>query len=57
MTNAEILKILQQKRKITAFAQYLGMTKAGVFALLKNEKKQYNQYGNYIEFIKKEYEK
>lgn len=56
MTNAEILKVLQKRRKVSDFARFLGMTNAGVYALLKNNKKQYNQYGNYIEFLKKEYE-
>lgn len=57
MTNLEILIQLQNKRKISAFARFLNMSKAGVYALLKNDKQQYNQYGNYIEFIKKEFEK
>ncbi|MDE6142032.1 MAG: hypothetical protein K2G03_05460 [Bacilli bacterium] len=57
MTNSEILKVLQSKRKVKAFADFLGMSRMGVFKLLKNEKKQYNQYGNYIEFIKREYER
>lgn len=55
MTNAEILAVLQKKRKITAFARFLGMTTPGVYALLKNNKKQYNQYGNFMEFIKQDY--
>ena len=55
MTNQEILTALQNKRKISAFAKFLGMTTAGVYALLKNNKKQYNQYGNFIEFMKQDY--
>lgn len=55
MTNSEILAVLQKKRKITAFARFLGMTTPGVYALLKNSKKQYNQYGNFMEFIKQDY--
>ena len=55
MTNQEILTALQKKRKITAFAKFLGMTTPGVYALLKNDKKQYNQYWNFIEFIKQDY--
>lgn len=57
MTNNDILKTLKSRRKVTAFAKFLGMSTAGVYALLKNDKQQYNQYGNYIEFIKKEFEK
>ena len=57
MTNKEILQALQHKRKVSAFAKFLNMTTAGVYALLKSEKPQYNQYGNYIEFIKQEFEK
>ena len=56
MTNAEILKVLQKHRKVSDFARFLEMTNAGVYKLLKNNKKQYNQYGNYIELLKKEYE-
>ena len=55
MTNAEILIVLQNKRKVSAFARFLGMTIPGVYSLLKNNKKQYNQYGNFIEFIKQDY--
>lgn len=57
MTNKEILQALQHKRKVSAFAKFLNMTTAGVYALLKSEKQQYNQYGNYIQFIKSEFEK
>lgn len=57
MTNKEILQALQHKRKVSAFAKFLNMTTAGVYALLKSEKPQYNQYGNYIEFIKQQFEK
>lgn len=57
MTNKEILQALQHKRKVSAFAKFLNMTTAGVYALLKSEKPQYNQYGNYIAFIKQEFEK
>lgn len=57
MTNADILKVLQSKRKVAEFARFLGMSRMGVFKLLKNDKKRYNQYMNYIEFIKREYEK
>ena len=57
MTNKEILQALQHKRKVSAFAKFLNMTTAGVYALLKSEKQQYNQYGNYIEFIKRDFEK
>lgn len=55
MTNQEILIALQNKRKISAFARFLGMTIPGVYALLKNSKKQYNQYWNFIEFMKQDY--
>ena len=57
MKNYEILQALQHKRKISAFAKFLNMTNAGVYSLLKSEKPQYNQYGNYIAFIKQEFEK
>jgi hypothetical protein len=57
MTNKEILQALQHKRKVSAFAKFLNMTTAGVYALLKSEKQQHNQYGNYIEFIKQQFEK
>ena len=56
LSNDKILKILQRKRKISAFARFLGMSLQGVYKLLGNDKPQYNQYGNYIEFIRSEFE-
>lgn len=56
LTNNEILDILQRKRKISAFARFLKMSVQGIYKLLGNNKPQYNQYGNYIEFIRSEFE-
>lgn len=56
MKNKEILNILQRKRKISAFARFLKMSIQGVYKLLNNDKQQYNQYGNYIAFIRSEFE-
>lgn len=57
MTNKEILSVLTSKRKVSAFARFLGMTPQGVYALLRSEKKQDNQFGNYMMFVEKEFRK
>ena len=56
LDNNEILYILKRKRKLSAFARFLGMSVQGIYKLLDNQKPQYNQYGNYIEFIRWEFE-
>ena len=56
LNNREILDILKKKRKLSAFARFLEMSLQGVYKLLENNKPQYNQYGNYIEFIRSEFE-
>ena len=56
LNNREILEILKKKRKLSAFARFLGMSLQGIYKLLGNNKPQYNQYGNYIEFIRSEFE-
>lgn len=57
LNNREILDILKKRRKLSAFARFLEMSLQGVYKLLENNKPQYNQYGNYIEFIRSEFEK
>ena len=56
LNNREILEILKKRRKLSTFARFLGMSLQGVYKLLENKKPQYNQYGNYIEFIRSEFE-
>lgn len=56
LKNKEILNILKRKRKLSAFARFIGMSLQGVYKLLQNTKPQYNQYGNYIDFIRSEFE-
>lgn len=56
LKNNEILYILKRKRKLSVFARFLGMSLQGVYKLLENNKPQYNQFGNYIEFIRSEFE-
>lgn len=56
LNNREILDILKRKRKLSAFARFLEMSLQGIYKLLGNNKPQYNQYGNYIEFIRSEFE-
>ena len=56
LNNREILDILKKKRKLSAFARFLRMSLQGIYKLLGNNKPQYNQYGNYIEFIRSEFE-
>lgn len=56
LNNREILDILKKRRKLSAFARFLEMSLQGVYKLLENNKPQYNQYGNYIEFIRSEFE-
>ena len=56
LNNREILYILKKRRKLSAFARFLEMSLQGVYKLLGNNKPQYNQYGNYIEFIRWEFE-
>lgn len=56
LNNGEILDILKKRRKLSAFARFLEMSLQGVYKLLENNKPQYNQYGNYIEFIRSEFE-
>lgn len=57
LNNREILDILKKRRKLSAFARFLEMSLQGVYKLLENNKPQYNQFGNYIEFIRSEFEK
>lgn len=56
LKNNEIMVILKRKRKLSAFSRFLGMSLQGVYKLLGNNKPQYNQFGNYIEFIRSEFE-
>lgn len=56
LNNREILDILKKRRKLSAFARFLEMSLQGVYKLLENNKPQYNQFGNYIEFIRSEFE-
>ena len=56
LNNREILYILKKRGKLSAFARFLEMSLQGVYKLLENNKPQYNQYGNYIEFIRSEFE-
>lgn len=56
LKNNEIIVILKRKRKLSAFARFLEMSLQGVYKLLENNKPQYNQFGNYIEFIRSEFE-
>ena len=56
LNNGEILDILKKRRKLSAFARFLEMSLQGVYKLLENNKPQYNQFGNYIEFIRSEFE-
>ena len=57
LNNREILDILKKRRKLSAYARFLEMSLQGVYKLLENNKPQYNQFGNYIEFIRSEFEK
>ena len=57
LNNREILDILKKRRKLSAFARFLEMSLQGVYKLLENNKPQYNQFGNYIKFIRSEFEK
>ena len=50
-TNAEILSILQKNREITAFAEFLGLTRQGIYKLLESEEIHRNQYWNYIRYL------
>ena len=56
LNNREILEILKKRRMLSTFARFLGMSLQGVYKLLGNNNPQYNQYGNYIEFIRSEFE-
>ena len=55
MTNKEILTALKNKRDITAFARFIGVTVRTIYNILNSEKKRDNQTHNFIEFIKDKY--
>ena len=55
MTNKEILTALKNKRDVTAFARFMGVTVRTIYNILNSEKKRDNQYYNFIQFIKDKY--
>ena len=55
MTNKEILTALKNKRDVSAFARFLGVTVRTAYNILNSEKKRDNQTYNFIEFIKDKY--
>ena len=54
--NQEILELLRANRDISDFARFLGISNQGLYRLLDSKKAHKNQYGNYVEFIKRKYE-
>lgn len=52
MTNKEILRELRADREVCAFARFLGMTRAGLWARLKRQALKDNLYGVWVEFKK-----
>lgn len=52
MKNKEILYALKQKRKIAAFAQFVGLSVQGVYKVLDDERPHKAQYMNYILFLR-----
>lgn len=56
MNNQEILKALQKKRRVTAFAKYIGYkSPRALYKAMKSEKKKDNQYYNFIMFLLEEF--
>jgi len=54
LTNKEILRELRADREVCAFARFLGMTRAGLWARLKQQALKDNLYGVWVEFKKGE---
>ena len=55
MTNKEILQCLSNKRDVTNFSKYVGISKRQVYNLLRSEKTQHSQYLNFIRFVLDKY--
>lgn len=51
MKNSDILRALQNKRKVSDFARYIGVTPRTVYNILKSEKPKDSQYYNFIKYL------
>jgi len=52
-TNAEISNLLKASKQLTAFAQYLGMSRQGLYLRLSSNKLKDNLWGVYVQFLTK----
>lgn len=51
MKNPEILRALKNKRKVSDFARYIGVTPHTVYNILQSEKPKDSQYYNFIKYL------
>lgn len=51
MKNKDILRALQNRRKVSDFAKYIGVTPRTVYNILKSEKPKDSQYYNFIKYL------
>lgn len=51
-TNAEILKLLKDARKVSAFAKFLSMSRRGLYNRLDDQSMKANLWGAYLTFVK-----
>lgn len=51
MKNPEILRALKNKRKVSDFAKFIGVTPRTVYNLLQSEKSKDSQYYNFIKYL------
>lgn len=51
-TNAEILKLLKETRKMSAFAKFLKMSRRGLYNRLDDQSMKANLWGAYLTFVK-----
>jgi hypothetical protein len=56
MKNTDILKALQNRRKLAQFAKYINLSRQATLTLLKDNRPHKSQYYNYIAFIRSLFE-
>lgn len=51
MKNTDILKALQDRRKVSDFAKYINLSRQATLALLKDNRPHKAQYYNFIKYL------
>lgn len=51
MKNTDILKALQNRRKVSDFAKYINLSRQATLALLKDNRPHKSQYYNFIKYL------